>query len=135
MRVCCVCGVQKFDSQFHIDKRKPLGLTYSCRDCGNKRTKKFYHSKPKERRKSEWLKYAYGITLEQYNEAFVFQNGKCAFCEKSSDDPKGLVVDHCHKTGTFRHLLCSPCNMAFGLLKESEKTISKMLDFLKKSPT
>jgi hypothetical protein len=40
------------------------------------------------------------------------QRARCASC----GEQRPLVVDHCHKTGKVRELLCSQCNRALGFL-------------------
>lgn len=73
--------------------------------------------------KSQRLKAAFGITLEQYEEMLESQGGVCAICyrppEANSRSKKQLAVDHCHKTGAIRGLLCANCNNALGLFKDS----------------
>lgn len=57
------------------------------------------------------LKKTYGITLEQYNELLERQDYACAVCNKKQDKIKyNLHVDHNHKTGEIRGLLCFNCN-------------------------
>lgn len=64
----------------------------------------------KDKIKNAQLKRYYGITLEYYNQMLKKQDYKCAICRKEST--KSLVVDHCHKSGKVRGLLCSdPCNI------------------------
>ena len=68
-----------------------------------------------------WLiKTRYGLTQEQYDTVLKSQNGLCAIC--GTDDPgsnrKNWCVDHDHKTGRIRGLLCNNCNRGIGLLKE-----------------
>lgn len=55
------------------------------------------------------LKTQYGLTLDDYYGIFRFQEGRCAIC---GNRPKKrmLAVDHDHKTGKVRGLLCTPCN-------------------------
>jgi hypothetical protein len=62
----------------------------------------------------------YGITLEEYDRILALQNGVCAICENK---PKGrfLCVDHCHRTGKIRGLLCSRCNAAIGSFEDNPK--------------
>ncbi len=74
-----------------------------------------------ERRK--YLKKAYGITLEQYNEMYAEQGGRCRIClkheiAKNQYGMKQLSVDHDHKTGKVRALLCLRCNMALGYVDD-----------------
>ena len=84
------------------------------------------------------LKRKFGITLEDYNAMFALQKGSCAVCgtKQKIKDKHGnlrrLAVDHDHKTGKVRQLLCSPCNTSIGLIKENVKTLNKMIEYIKK---
>lgn len=51
----------------------------------------------------------YGITPEQYREIFARQGGRCAIC---LSEPRTIrfAVDHDHKTGIVRGILCKRCN-------------------------
>ena len=54
----------------------------------------------------------HGITLEEYDLLLALQGGVCAICKKK---PKRyLCVDHCHRTGRIRGLLCNKCNSGLG---------------------
>lgn len=54
--------------------------------------------------------------MEQYDEMFEKQGGRCAICEteKPNGYGKRLAVDHCHDTGRVRGLLCGNCNHGLG---------------------
>ena len=78
---------------------------------------KSYDSSPD--RKNKKLIRKYGITLDEYTNMKAEQNSLCLICCKD----KPLHVDHCHKTGVVRGLLCGSCNRAIGLLKDNPKTI------------
>jgi hypothetical protein len=56
----------------------------------------------------------YGISLEQYESMLSAQNGVCAICEAPPLGSRPLVVDHCHRSGRVRALLCGPCNTQLG---------------------
>lgn len=96
-----------------------------------------YHA-AKEHNTSRRLMQRFGITLEQYNEMLAKQGGTCAICggNQTIRDKAGklrrLAVDHDHKTGKVRQLLCSSCNTGIGLVKESVRTLSKMIDYIRK---
>lgn len=79
------------------------------------------------------LKNNYGITLEQYREMYVAQQGKCAICEDERPDhgKLGLVVDHCHTHGHVRKLLCPLCNKGLGQFKDDVQLLAKAIDYLK----
>jgi hypothetical protein len=51
----------------------------------------------------------YGLTADDYDELLARQGGRCAIC-RAKPKSKRLAVDHDHKTGTVRGLLCSRCN-------------------------
>jgi hypothetical protein len=53
----------------------------------------------------------YGITLDQFEQMFALQGSACAVCRKTGVT---LCVDHCHRTGEIRGLLCRRCNIALG---------------------
>lgn len=72
------------------------------------------------------LRTKYGITYEDYEELLVKQDGKCALCGRVSV----LAIDHCHKTGKIRGLLCNQCNLGIGLLKEDPEIFKKALEYL-----
>ena len=82
-----------------------------------------------------FLKYTYGISIEEYNILLLLQGGKCAICGvESYEAPKNvLYVDHNHDTGEIRGLLCSNCNTALGLLKENRSNINSLLLYLDKN--
>lgn len=65
--------------------------------------------------KQTYLKKHYGLTLAQYDALHTAQDFKCAICKEKTE----LHVDHCHKTGKVRALLCGPCNRSLGMLREN----------------
>jgi hypothetical protein len=83
------------------------------------------------RRRSD-LKLCYGITLEQYNTMFLKQKGLClGCCRHQSYFKRRLAVDHCHKTGRIRGLLCVSCNHALGLVREDIPTLLNLVNYIK----
>ena len=102
----------------------------------NKRQKKNREKDP-IRFKGYVLKSHFGITIEQFNELLNDQDYRCAICEKfetaieqSSGNTKKLSVDHDHKTGIIRGLLCARCNLALGKLKEDKNIINRCILYL-----
>lgn len=56
----------------------------------------------------------YGLTPEQVETMLVRQNHRCAICQGERDTGRRLHVDHCHKSGAVRGLLCPRCNSQLG---------------------
>lgn len=73
----------------------------------------------------------YGITLEAYNSILESQNGLCAICDRTLIS-KSSAVDHEHLTGKVRGILCSSCNRALGLLRDSDSLLLKAISYLRK---
>jgi len=75
----------------------------------------------------------YGITPEIYDATLLAQGGKCAICKsESSANNRGWHIDHCHKTGKFRGLLCVPCNLGLGHFKDSLTILDAAKNYLTK---
>ena len=75
------------------------------------------------------LQRRHGITLDDYNRMLAGQHGRCAICERKPGK-RALCVDHEHKTGRLRGLLCSRCNQALGKLNDNHKTLQNAEAYL-----
>ena len=74
------------------------------------------------------LKKKYGITKKVYADMFNAQNGECGICGRRQD--RMLAVDHCHKTGMVRGLLCARCNMGLGSFGDSSIALITAIKYL-----
>lgn len=82
--------------------------------------------------RDERLKRQYSITEEQYNAIYKKQNGRCAICNCHQHYQR-LSVDHCHKTGMVRGLLCTNCNRGLGRFFDSELRLRNAADYIKRA--
>lgn len=57
-----------------------------------------------------YLRRTYGITEAEYDDIFAAQGRRCAICKRVPTAGKNLHVDHDHRTGLLRGLLCARCN-------------------------
>jgi Recombination endonuclease VII len=82
------------------------------------------------------LKKRYGISTDQYAAMLAAQGGVCWICAYApTEAAKRLGVDHCHKTGTIRGLLCRWCNIALGKFKDDHRLMRRAISYLtRKSP-
>ena len=71
----------------------------------------------------------YGITLEQLHEMYARQNNACAICGRSGCE---LVIDHDHITGELRGLLCIPCNILLGLVRDDPSILRAAAEYLER---
>jgi hypothetical protein len=96
-------------------------------DRVKERRRRYYESdKAAQRERTRRATYMrkYGITVEQYDEMLALQGDRCAICRISSAEhvktrQQILAVDHDHKTGKVRGLLCTQCNTALGLFRDN----------------
>ena len=100
----------------------------------SERAEKKYQKSEKARHKNRKknLMKNYGLTLEQYDQMFENQGGVCAICEETNISDRRLVVDHNHKTGKIRGLLCYRCNVRVGFMEDKILT-SKTKEYLKRT--
>lgn len=77
----------------------------------------------KFKRRERKLKNKFNLTIEDYDQILDGQKGVCAICREPERAItkygfiKRLAVDHNHKTGKIRGLLCTRCNVKIGVLE------------------
>ena len=110
-----------------------------CKKCISEKQRQYRKNRgmsktDKERRyeKNRQLKYKFGITLDEYEMILVQQGGGCAICGRTNRDNQQLSVDHDHKTGEIRGLLCTPCNLILGHTDDSPDRLRQMICYLTK---
>lgn len=131
-KICHVCKETKPNEDFNKAKKSKDGLQHYCRNCSNYRRKQWDLEDP-ERTRGKWLRDAYGISLKDYNDMLESQNHKCAICKQDETRfLKKLVVDHCHKTGKVRQLLCNMCNHGIGNFKDDIYLLAEAIKYLTK---
>ena len=59
------------------------------------------------------------------------QDGRCAICRIPEEESKRpLVIDHCHKSGKIRALLCNSCNVGLGMFKDDPEFLRAAAEYL-----
>lgn len=76
------------------------------------------------------LRRYYGITIDQYRQMEKEQNHVCKICESKCKTGRELSVDHCHKTGKVRGLLCGTCNYMLGSALDRVDLLAKGIKYL-----
>lgn len=138
---CTPCKKYKLRENFYNSSIYKDGLGYRCKKCDDAARAKWRQDSPLKAQQSaryRQIKFKYGLKKEEYIALLEKQNYTCKICK--SIDPKTLnkisfCVDHCHKTGKIRGLLCSMCNRCLGLLKEDRQILQNMIKYLDKAET
>jgi hypothetical protein len=136
-----------------VTNKKPERNAPEWRARNNARRRERYDTDPEVRRKAKEaankqretedpahrrdlrLRRTYGITSEQYDEMLEAQGGVCAICGRP---PKNmpLNVDHDHKTGLVRGLICWSCNhRVLGAVRDSIELLRAAMEYLVSPPS
>lgn len=134
---CRRCGVERDIEDFPL--RTDTGKRRTeCRSCRSQDNLHRYHNRTATRlahsRASlkHYLQKRYGMTVAQYEQMCITQDYKCAICHTPETPHRRLAVDHCHKTGSIRALLCQQCNTALGKLKDDPSLIRRAAEYIER---
>jgi len=97
-----------------------------CPYCRRGTSNPAYGLCSKCRRKDRKLRNRYNITIDDYEDMFEEQDGRCRVCQKR----KKLYVDHDHKTHEVRGLLCNTCNIGLGHFKDNPNLLRQAASYL-----
>lgn len=134
--VCETCSELK-PTRFHKTAKK-------CQDCAKKAWAETKAERRANKRKASQdshkikdfkndLMKNYGITVEQYDDMYQMQQGRCGICTRhSSEFKRRLHVDHDHATGQVRGLLCTRCNPGLGYFGDSVTKLEMAITYLTK---
>ena len=135
---CKICKQTKKADEFWKDKSTKTGLsTRGCKIClldyyHNYNKEYFKHLTEEQLQKKNSRTYLrkYGITMQDKIELFNKQKEKCAICNLQLSINK-CCIDHNHKTGKVRGILCDNCNKGLGHLKDNIDNFTNALIYLK----
>jgi Autographiviridae endonuclease VII len=144
MKVCATCRHAKPLEEFNRYRLSPDGRQPRCRACQQASSKRYKarHRAHLNRLAAEWnrlnpervinnsFRKLYGINITQYDWLLRRQNGVCAVCGQPCKTGKRLAVDHDHRTGAVRGLLCGLCNTAAGALQDDPQLAGALARYL-----
>jgi Recombination endonuclease VII len=121
----------KATKKAYREKRKAFFRTYRREYYNN-----YYREHPEKLQRyqrTKRLKRDYGLTIDGYLELLKSQDHKCCICSKTLEDwGTDTNVDHCHKTGKIRGVLCGSCNCGIGYFRDSIKTLRSAIVYLER---
>jgi hypothetical protein len=113
-RWCPTCKAAVPIEDYTQNSAVPSGFGANCKACHNAMGKEAY-----------WLR-QYGIPRKGVDDIRARQSNRCALC--AEPDPGHL--DHDHKNGGVRALLCQRCNFALGLLRDDPDLMRAAADYV-----
>ena len=125
-RICTKCSVERpaTDEFFYVrwnTKHHKHFMDGRCKDC------------TKARLRDEALIRKYGMTSIEVENMVEKQQHRCFICERKFNSKDKLTkpnVDHCHKSGKIRGILCGKCNMALGLFRDNPLVLQRAAKYL-----
>ena len=161
-KYCPKCGINKPISEFRKRSKDSKYFQSYCKFCESEYMTKRYkvqRTKWKKENSDKQLGYSrkwknknrdncyyynavtarnFDLTVEEfaklYDTLYKKQQGRCAICGKHQSEIKvRLGVDHSHSNGIIRGLLCPPCNLGIGLLRDSAEVCSAAAEYLRNS--
>jgi DNA-directed RNA polymerase subunit RPC12/RpoP len=132
---CIDCGTEITNKKKHT----------RCQKCNGKstRTDKTIIAESPEDYKREYrrrwaMKKKYNLTADEFDGYWIASRGRCYICKRIMRSPENkqgqaldvVAIDHDHKTGKMRGLLCNRCNKAIGLFEEDIKILEEAIKYL-----
>lgn len=136
-KICSMCGEWVPLELYKRSAETYAGYRSICIACRKVKEKTVYRQDQRKVR-DRVRKYTYGITREDWDGMFDKQEGKCPICSSTLDPGVGTRqkrkgyahIDHCHKTGKIRGLLCHMCNSGLGLFLDEPDRLRKAIEYL-----
>lgn len=124
-KTCPDCGLTKYLEEFPRNKSSADCRGAYCKPCHNARGRetrqrlyggsRHYH-----------LKRKYGLGAAEVDDLIATQGGLCAVCRERPAEH----VDHDHRTGTVRGILCLGCNTGLGQFGDDADVVLRAIDYL-----
>lgn len=145
MKICTNCKKSYDSNNFYKQKSLKDGLTTQCKLCFSIRSKEYRNRKPeilqnwRIKNKEKFREYntfyklqnKFNLSKEDYHKMLEKQNYVCKICKNIQIKSKAvLCVDHDHKTGKIRGLLCDLCNKGLGFFKDDCNLLKNAVEYI-----
>lgn len=123
-----------------VKTRRKIHTTKTGKPVPGPRCATHHRARRSSTRSYSWerhIKETYDLTPDQYWAIYEHQGGKCYICDRprAKSARKKLSVDHCHKTGMVRGLLCQRCNRdVLGYFRDEAAAFQRGIDYLNHPP-
>ncbi len=135
MKTCTYCKRELDFSKFSKKASSSDGYRTKCKDCHNEYCRRVWYPKNKDKQKDSSKKYKrknklkllsnkYSVDKKILEEAFKI--GTCIICNST----ESFVIDHDHKTGKFRGVICTQCNKGLGFFRDNIDFLQKAIIYL-----
>lgn len=132
---CSQCKTVKPVDAFHKRTGTRFGIAAFCIPCYRAYQRDRYEKQQQPISRNAHLLSTYGITMDEYAVMLQSQGGVCFICQKElyevvNGRSNSMHVDHCHKSGKVRGILCGVCNRLLGYV-EKDGRLDRLNAYLK----
>lgn len=129
VKSCKYCGRTLPLSNFGPKRGHRMGVRNQCHECRRKGDA-ILRKNWKDCNLQTTLKRR-NINSDTYSKWVVKQGNNCAICGRDrTTQNRRLAIDHDHKTGLLRGLLCTTCNTGLGCFRDSVELLNKAIRYL-----
>lgn len=128
---CNRCDTYKPVGEFSKRRDASVGRVAHCRTCMATAWSASDHA-----RRTQSKRRQFGLSYDEYLSMCIAQGNKCRICDKPESEVhstgriRELAIDHDHRTGKVRGLLCGKCNRAIGLMLDSPEILRAAASYL-----
>lgn len=129
-KTCSRCFKTKSRDEFYEHKSTRDGLRSQCVSCqfeANVEYKRRNPNKVARWARTSALRKRFGLGFDEFQAMCAAQDYRCLIC---MERPEWLCVDHDHKTGRIRGLLCQRCNVGLGNFKEDKTVLASLVKYI-----
>lgn len=122
---CPACGATKSSGDFPRNRSTKSGLATYCKPCHNEIIKRNSDKRYGSRR-NFLIRLRYRISEKDVQDLVDDQGGLCAICRRATPQH----VDHDHRTGRVRGILCFNCNRGIAYFDERPADLFEAVDYI-----
>lgn len=125
---CSLCKMYVPCSEFPARKGARDGLASSCRPC------LIAKSQTLENRTAAYVRHIkrkYGLEIEEFDALLASQGGGCAVCG-GPPNAKNWHIDHDHRSGKVRGILCNGCNTGIGSMRDDPAIMRAAAEYIER---
>jgi hypothetical protein len=130
---CKACEIARNKAWYQQNRKRAIAYVKGWQRANAERVRDYqrqYRADHAQQFREGHLRRVFNLTAAQYEELLEAQGGGCALCGRAPRSDRSLHVDHNHKTGVLRGLLCFRCNVGIGHFREDTLRMADAIVYL-----
>jgi hypothetical protein len=130
---CKACEIARNQAWYRKNQKRAIAHAKRWQQVNAERVREYqrqYRADHAQLFREGHLRRVFDFTGAQYQALLEAQGGGCAVCGRAPRAGRSLHVDHNHKTGVIRGLLCFRCNVGIGHFREDTLRMADAIVYL-----